>query len=373
MSADSPSVISPARWRKPQAHMQSAVLTLNDQRIELRFPSSIEFDVRFLFPHGPDTTVTAHDAISIDEDPPGRFALRKSDKIASSNMTRVELLIWLLEEVTESLITHQKEALALHAAAVAWKGASIVVPGLSGAGKSSLAAWLVDRGFDYLSDEIALLTKDNNIVGFPRAVVVKSGAAEAVQGLSMFQEIPLVKCGEHLLFAPARAPDQEPAIPCGMLVFPRFSAGATLRIEGLTAAEAGLRLVECNLNARNFPDGGFSEITKFARRVPAISLEYGDFAQLEETLDAVLRIGVEKQFTAAELRQFAAAFSSPAPAQPISSPPKPIRSNRPRHAKNLSLNSRSVWRPMMTTTASISPSKRYGSTTLRSWLISNWW
>ena len=75
MSADSSSVISPARWKKQEAksgdaHLLTAVLALNDQRVELRFPDSIEADVKFLFPPGSETLLTPHDCISIDEDPP---------------------------------------------------------------------------------------------------------------------------------------------------------------------------------------------------------------------------------------------------------------------------------------------------------------
>ncbi len=337
MASESSAVIAPSRWRKQEvtsgnAHRRTAVLTLNDQHVELSFPESLEADVKFLFPPGPETPATPHSSITIDELAPGRFAIRKNDKIVVSNLTRVELPTWLVDEATEALITCQKEALALHAGAVAWKGTSIVLPGTSGSGKSSLVAWLVDRGFDYLSDEIALLTKDRETLCFRRAIAIKKGSVEAVQKLSLFQQVPVVKYGEDLFLSPAPARDQETAQPCGMLVFPQFETDADLRIETLTAADAGLRLVECNLNARNFPDGGFAEISKLARGVPAISLEYGNFTQLEETLDAVLRMGIEKQFTAAELRQFGAAFSRPAPTQPILEPVEthPIQPATPR-------------------------------------------
>jgi hypothetical protein len=38
----------------------------------------------------------------------------------------------------------------------------------------------------------------------------------------------------------------------------------------------------CLINARNLPEHGFLEVTRLARTVPAFSLRYGDFAQLEQ-------------------------------------------------------------------------------------------
>lgn len=345
MAPESSAVRPRTRLRKQGAERDvshlTAVLALNGQHVAVSFPDKLEADVEFLFAPDLEAQVTPHASVTVDEEPAGSFAIRKNGAIAASNLTRAQLPIWLAEEVTEALIYDQKEAIVLHAAAVGRNGLSIVLPGTTGSGKSSLAAWLVDRGFDYLSDEIALLTEEREIVGLRRAIVIKDGAAEAVRGLSLFDKVPVAQFGDHLFLAPDRTQDQETAQPCGMLVFPQFRAGAKLRLQALTAADSGLRLVECNLNARNFPDGGFAKISSFAQSVPAVSLEYGSFAQLENTLDAVLRIGMEKQFTAAELRQFTAGFSSPAPARTIPAPvqtyPIPPATPRKEHKPKLTI------------------------------------
>ena len=183
MSTESSSVISPAHWRKQEATssagLKRTVVTLHDQSVELLFPDCIEADVKFLFPGSSDASASPAFSITIDTAEDGQFSIRSRGEILATKLKRVELPIWLAEEVTELLITAQEEALALHAAAVAWNGATIVLPGASGAGKSSLATWLVDRGFEYLSDEITLVMKDHAVLGLPRAVVVKPQAASA--------------------------------------------------------------------------------------------------------------------------------------------------------------------------------------------------
>ncbi|MGD9502258.1 MAG: glycosyltransferase [Methyloceanibacter sp.] len=300
----------------------------------MRVPAKLESEIRFMFPGEASSAVSPQAWISVEELDQDRFHVSSDLNAAPAELSRVALPIWLAEEITQALIANQKEAIALHAAAVAWNGSAIVLPAASGAGKSSLAAWLADKGYVYLSDEIALLKGASEIVGLTRGVFVKSGAVEAIQSLPMCKRVPLVKFGEQLVFVPPSAANQERARPCRMLVFPQYRAGAPLKIEVLTPAEAGFRLVACNLNARNFADGGFAELTRLARLVPAIGVEYGDFAQLEDGFDALLRVTVEKRLDANELALFAGAFAK-APEEPAPAPAKktyPIQPATPRRA-----------------------------------------
>jgi hypothetical protein len=285
-----------------------------------------------MFPGIASSGVSPQYSVTVEELEENRFRVCSDIKEVPAEFSRVVLPIGLAQEVTEALIAGQKEAIVLHAASVAWNGLAIVLPAASGAGKSSLAAWLADKGFDYLSDEIALLKGDCEIIGLTRAVFVKPGAAETVQSLPMCKRVPLVRYGEQLVFVPPTAASHESARPCGMLVFPRYRAGGELNIEVLTPADAAFRLVACNLNARNFADGGFAELTRLARLVPAVAIQYGGYAQLEDGFDALLRLTVEKRLSAQELGLFAHAFAKLRPEPPAPAPAKtyPIQQATPR-------------------------------------------
>jgi hypothetical protein len=63
----------------------------------------------------------------------------------------------------------------------------------------------------------------------------------------------------------------------------------------LSAADTLTRLIGCNLNARNLPDGGFRAIAKLARSAPAISLQYGEYIQLDGTLDVIVRMLLDNE------------------------------------------------------------------------------
>ncbi len=51
---------------------------------------------------------------------------------------------------------------AIHAAAISCGDKGVLFPGNSGSGKSTLVAWLASRGYNYLTDELTVLSSDDH-------------------------------------------------------------------------------------------------------------------------------------------------------------------------------------------------------------------
>ena len=69
-------------------------------------------------------------------------------------MQTLDVLEGLMHDLVAQLITHTRGQAVFHAAGVGRNGRVALLVADSGAGKSSLAGWLVSQGFNYLSDEI---------------------------------------------------------------------------------------------------------------------------------------------------------------------------------------------------------------------------
>lgn len=284
---------------------------LHDQIVGVRCVPAISSTVKWIFRDNltgePSARACTID-VSVQDD--GLFSLSSRNAETVSDLTEGDLFTFVMEAVVRDLVTDLASAVALHAGAVAWGDKAILLAGESGAGKSSLTSWFSARGFDYLTDEVVLLTDDTaKLLGFPRALVLKPGAAERVAEFPNFRNEITLAAGEHTLMRPqsaTRSPTEKSQ--CGLIIFPEFKRGSDLKIHSLSSAETLARLVGCNLNARNLPDGGFRAIAQLARKAPAIGLRYGEFGQLDGTVDELAKLLLEGNQNADQKRRFLSIF-----------------------------------------------------------------
>jgi hypothetical protein len=178
----------------------------------------------------------------------------------------------LMQDFTSRLIDANLSQPVLHAAALARAGQAVLVPAISGSGKSTLAAWMLWRGWGYLTDELVLIDAQSGAVrGLPRPLALKHGSAEL--GRAWFPpavrtEFPL----RAVWIDPREVVEQAQA---GVLVFPNYQPGQAFRVQALSAAEAVFELLRALVNARHLPGNGLPAMTALARRAPAFRLTYG--------------------------------------------------------------------------------------------------
>ena len=295
--------------------MKRLLVCLHDQAVELICAPRVATDAEFVYRDSIGNSASPVSCVVVEEAADGRFAVVADGSAPVAGLPREDLPTFVMDAVVRGLVKDLTTAVALHAGAVAHNGKAALIAGPTGVGKSSLVAWLIGNGFDYLSDEIALLlAADKTILGLPRALVLKPGSAEKVLALPTYQGARSVPAGEHVLVRPQFVQPQEArGHPCGLIVFPRYEAGSGLRVEAISPAQAALRLVGTNLNARNLADGGFRALTGFARQVPAVTLRYGDFDQLQGTADVLARFLLDGGLAAAASRRFLSLFTPGAP------------------------------------------------------------
>jgi hypothetical protein len=207
-------------------------LALHDQAIELRDNIGIGDDLHVLFGAAKAGVTSPRQVVTIASEPDGSFSLQRNGDPAWAGLTRGELLDLLQDQVSQALITDMTSAVVLHAGVVSVNDRAILLAGPTGSGKTSLAAWFVANGFKYVSDDVvAIVEAGSSAIGFPRAMVVKADAAGRTEALLASAGASTIRTSTSTMIGlpPDRVAAGSP-LPCGLIIFPKYEAGAALRI-----------------------------------------------------------------------------------------------------------------------------------------------
>ena len=188
--------------------------------------------------------------------------------------------------VNQSALRSVRDALVLHAGAVSRNGRVIAFPAAGGSGKSTLVAGLLSRGFDYLSDEGAVIGPDLAVTPYPRAIGLGDGSLaalpEAADAVSAGRAARVDKW--HVPPAALR-PD---AVASGgrlvLVVEPRYRAGAVTtltRLSPVEAFESGFGQVVARTP---LPAVAVATLARMAGELPWLRLEYSDLDDAAATL-----------------------------------------------------------------------------------------
>lgn len=193
----------------------------------------------------------------------------------------------LIFEANQQAIERTPDLVKLHAAAAVINDQAIVLPGPMGTGKSTLVAGLLQRGLGYVTDEVVAIDPTGGRVRpYPRPLSLGTPPASlrdvrwtsppgSRRYLGASGVLPA-----HALGAPV---DVE--VPVGLVVLPRYVAGAATEIAAVTGADA-LASVAGHAFHLSRP-GTLRALQRVLDGVPCVQLVSGDLA---EAVDAVLDI-----------------------------------------------------------------------------------
>ena len=180
---------------------------------------------------------------------------------------------------------HAHEFLILHASVVERGGKALVMPGPPGAGKSTLCAALVHSGWRLLSDEFALVGKDDGCISpLPRPIGLKEESIPAIRIFAPSVALgPIFRGTQKGDVAHMRPPfdavmrANETALPA-WLVFPQYEPMGDNRLQRITKAAAFISVFENSFNYRVLGEIGFDSLTAFTERCSCYSLTFGDLS-----------------------------------------------------------------------------------------------
>ncbi len=219
--------------------------------------------------------------------------LWQDDKLLFKDSSAGSMADHLMSQACFTLAYQSREGLLLHSAAVQMSGQGIILPGKTGAGKSTLTAWLLSHGCRYLTDEMVHIANESDTIsGFARPITIKAPARQLLLELlkedwppgGMLQSEPIYMVSPELFGAQILAGDS----PLDLIIFPRYQPDQKVEIRQLSKALTAFELMKCLANARNLTDHGFSEAVRLAAATPAYSLSYGDTEQAGRSVSQLL-------------------------------------------------------------------------------------
>lgn len=260
--------------------------------IECNAPQAVEL-VEFLYHHIPsDEQTPPHVAYRLfyqDE----RFTLHRESELLCRGTSPALLAGYLLGDSGYHLADTSQDGLFFHAAGLTWQGQGVMLPGSSGAGKTTLTAWLLSKGFQYLTDEFLFLPENSTLVeAFTRPLNVKLPSRPILQAVFDYEAhaADILSHHEADLIPAELLGETKPTnqAELAVVIFPRYQADGHFTLRQLTKAQAGLKLMQVLINARNLPGHGLPQITRLAQTVPAYEMAYANFEQIEGQIEALL-------------------------------------------------------------------------------------
>jgi hypothetical protein len=218
----------------------------------------------------------------------GRYRLLCSEAKLIESKDPEDVLAYFFWHVNSEAFRGTGDFLLIHAGAVATpSGAGVLLPGASGAGKTSLVAGLVRAGFSYLSDEAGVIDPvTRKLFPFPRALSLKAGS---------FMYFPeLAASGGD--FSPSRAewhvrPDDLAqghilGEPCEIkfVVAPRYQPEAPTSITPLTRAEGVMELATNAINLSLYGGQALHVLEGLVSRARCFRLVSGDLPSSVQAL-----------------------------------------------------------------------------------------
>lgn len=190
--------------------------------------------------------------------------------------------------------SYAHDFLILHSAVVERSGCGVLLAAPSGSGKSTLAAELTLQGWRLLTDEVALIGADRQFVSCAKPVSLKNQSIEVIRKRHPDAVLgPLARDTHKGLIAHLPAPrtsvesNLQAARP-GLIIFPKWTAGAPLALEPVGSGEAALRLIDQSFNYPVLGRQGFERIADLVDAAEAWDLEYSSLDEARVTLERLV-------------------------------------------------------------------------------------
>jgi len=178
-----------------------------------------------------------------------------------------------------------------HAAAVSRGGHSVLLPGVSGTGKSTLTGYLAGQGFGYLGDDLVAMARAGwSLRPLPTCLSLKSGSWPILTGLyPRLPDLPTLQChGRDVRYVELGQAQYVGSAP-SVIMFPTYAKRGDTHLNALAPLQTMTRLLETNTDLhRPTTEATLVEFFQFVEQTPAYELVYKDLPSARAVIEAWL-------------------------------------------------------------------------------------
>lgn len=308
--------------------MNEVVVRLGHHTVAIELPDHLLGDGLLTSLKSEAPAAGIDERIIVGEEADRSYSLQGHGAPREGGLKRGALLNRLLASVADRL-TERAGVPVLRAAAVSWGDGAVLIAGPERSGKSSLAAWFVEKGFALIGDDrVAVVDATGALAGYPAPFTFTADAADHLVALSEFSTAPMARTGERIHVGVKeswRAAD-EPH-PCRMMIFPRHDPHAEPRLDKLDAFDAARLIKEQLVSPAATAGGADYWYIEMARTIPAIAVTYSRHKELEGLLDRLVKLVIDEKLSPKAFDHFVSNIAQPEPAS-ARKYPIPERSTR---------------------------------------------
>lgn len=199
----------------------------------------------------------------------------------------IEHINWVIyDELVQLLYTDSDWMVAIHAGTMSRHARTALMPAISGSGKSTLCSALMNSGYHYHGDDVAVIRqRDKHLMPLPTTLSIKTGSWDALSHWHpelTEQEANRVSRNRMAKFlTPAQQEVGDPyCTDINLLVFPRYRADAEPTCTVLAQAEKFQMLIDAGLWFDQPVDRHkFAAFIDWISGMPAYSIEYSSTGQ----------------------------------------------------------------------------------------------
>jgi hypothetical protein len=260
--------------------------------VRTNLPRARLFIDRLLAPFRVNSTIEGPTYLLIaSHDDGGRFSLYLDDVCIQRVESPASMVDFVLADVTTRALEHADGFLAIHAAAASFRGQGFVLPAPPDSGKTTLVAGLTLAGFDYLSDEAALIDLGTGLLHpFPRPLMMDAGSVAALGDLGArlgAGEADFMRFRYHAVPGDLRPASLGRPCPIRYVIAPGYQVGGGTELSRVSRAEGMFLLARNAFNLDHIGGEALALLGRIVEVAGCYRLRIGDLGQAVREVVAV--------------------------------------------------------------------------------------